>query len=118
MPYIQGFVIPVPTAKKEAFHEMAAKAAPIFLEYGASRIVECWGDDVRDGKVTDFKLAVKATADETVVFSWIVWPDKATYEAAVAKMQADERMQPEGDMPFDGKRMIFGGFVPIFDTDG
>jgi uncharacterized protein YbaA (DUF1428 family) len=118
MPYIQGFVIPVPTARKEAFREMAAKVAPIFLEFGATRIVECWGDDVPDGKVTDFKMAVKATADETVVFSWIVWPDKATCDAAAARMQSDERMRPDGEVPFDGKRMIFGGFVPILDTDG
>jgi uncharacterized protein YbaA (DUF1428 family) len=117
MPYIQGFVIPVPTAKKEAYRAMAEKVAPMFKEYGAERIVECWGDNVPDGKITDFKRAVQATADESVVFSWIVWPDRATCDAAEAKMKADERMKPDGEMPLDGKRMIYGGFVPIFDTD-
>jgi uncharacterized protein YbaA (DUF1428 family) len=117
MPYIQGFVIPVPAAKKEVYRAMAEKAAPMFKEYGAERIVECWGDNVPDGKITDFKRAVQATADESVVFSWIVWPDRATCDAAEAKMKADERMKSDGDVPFDGKRMIYGGFVPIFDTD-
>ncbi len=117
MSYIQGFVIPVPDAKKEAYREMAAKAAPIFKEYGAERIVECWGDAVPDGKVTDFRKAVQAESGETVVFSWIVWPDKATHDAAGPKMMADPRMVPDGPMPFDGKRLIYGGFVPIFDTD-
>ena len=97
---------------------MAAKTAPVFLEAGATRIVECWGEDVPDGKVTDFRMSVQAAADETVVFSWIVWPDKVTCDAAAANMQSDKRMQPDGEMPFDGKRMIFGGFIPIFDTDG
>lgn len=117
MSYIQGFVIPVPTAMKEEYRRMAAKAAPVFLEHGAQRIVETWGDDIPDGKVTDFKGAVKANADENVVFSWIVWPDKETCKAAQDNMMNDERMQPDGPMPFDGQRLIYGGFVPIFDTD-
>jgi uncharacterized protein YbaA (DUF1428 family) len=115
MSYIQGFVIPVPTAKKDAYRAMAAQTAPIFMEYGALQIVETWGDDIRDGKVTDFKMAVKATQDETVVFSWIIWPDKATCQAAGEKMMTDERMKL-AEMPFDGQRMIYGGFVPLFDT--
>ena len=118
MSYIQGFVIPVPSDQKEAYREMAAKAAPIFREYGAERIVECWGDEVPDGKVTDFRRAVKAEDGEQVVFSWIVWPDKATQDAAHSKIMADPRMTPPEPMPFDGKRMIFGGFEPILDTDG
>jgi uncharacterized protein YbaA (DUF1428 family) len=118
MSYIDGFVIPVPTAKKQAYRDMAAKAAPIFQEYGATRIVECWGDDVPDGKVTDFKGAVKAEPSETVVFSWIVWPSKEVRDAANKKMQDDPRMKMPDDMPFDGKRMIFGGFEPLFDSDG
>lgn len=117
MPYVQGFVIPVPVAMKEDYRRLAAKAAPVFLENGALRIVETWGDDIPDGKVTDFKGAVKASPDENVVFSWIVWPDKETCQASHDKMMSDERMQPDGPLPFDGKRMIFGGFVPIFDSD-
>ncbi|WP_019832002.1 DUF1428 domain-containing protein [Sphingomonas sp. PR090111-T3T-6A] len=117
MSYIQGFVIPVPAENKEAYREMCAKVWPLFRDYGAERIVECWGDAVPDGKVTDFRKAVQAQEGEEVVFSWIVWPDKATQEAAHPKMIADPRMEPKGPIPFDGKRMIFGGFEPIFDTD-
>ena len=117
MSYIDGFVIPVPTAKKQAYRDMAAKAAPLFQEYGATRMVECWGDDVPDGKVTACKGAVKAEPDETIVFSWIVWPSKEVRDAANKKMMDDPRMKMPDDMPFDPKRMIFGGFVPLFDTD-
>ncbi len=117
MSYIQGFVVPVKTRNKEAYRAMAAKAAPIFLEYGATRMVEAWGEDVPDGKVTDFKRAVNAAADETVVFAWIVWPDRATRDAAAQKMPTDERMKPDGEVPFDMQRMIFAGFAPIFDTE-
>lgn len=118
MPYIDGFVIPVPKANKQAFTKHAAMADPIFLELGATRVLECWGDDVPDGKVTDFRGAVKANADEDVVFSWIEWPDKATRDAAMAKLMADgfsdPRMDPvKNPMPFDGKRLIFGGFMPV-----
>lgn len=118
MSYIDGFVIPVPTGKKEAYRDVAAKAAPLFLEYGATRIVECWGDDVPDGKVTDFKRAVNAEAGENVVFSWIVWPSKEVRDAGSLKMRDDPRMKMMGDMPFDGKRMIFGGFALLFDSGG
>ena len=97
----------------------------MFIELGAARVVECWGDDVQDGKVTDFLKTVRAEADETVVFSWIEWPDKETRDAAFAKMtewmknpeKADPRMDPKTNpMPFDGKRMIFGGFEPIVEV--
>jgi uncharacterized protein YbaA (DUF1428 family) len=115
MSYISGFVVAVPTANKEAYAKMAADAAEVFKEYGAIEMVEAWGEDVRDGKVTDFKRAVQAKDDETVVFAWIVWPDKATSDECERKMPEDERMKPTGDMPFDGKRMIFGGFTPIFE---
>lgn len=115
MSYIQGFLIPVPTGNKEAYLALARRIWILFQEYGAIRTVEAWGDDIRDGTLTDFRKAVQATPDETVVLSWIVWPDKATYEAAERKMQTDERMQPLA-MPFDGRRMIFGGFEPIFDS--
>lgn len=118
MPYIDGFVIAVPTANKEKFVRHANEADHVFMELGATRILECWGDQVPDGKLTDFRRAVQATEDETVVFSWIEWPDKATRDAAFVKMQelmkTDPRMNPEKNpMPFDGKRMIFGGFSPV-----
>ncbi len=116
MSYIDGFVIPVPTGNKDAFVKAAAKIAPMFKEYGATRVVECWGDDVPDGKVTDFKGAVKAQAGETIVFSWILWPSKAVRDDAMKKITQDPRMQPPADMPFDGKRMIFGGFEVVLDT--
>src|SRR5918912_3734797 len=93
MTYVDGFVIPVPAGKKEAYREMAAKAAPIFREYGATRVVECWGDDVPDGKVTDFKRAVKAEAGEVVVFSWIVWPSKAVRDEGSKKVMEDPRIR-------------------------
>jgi uncharacterized protein YbaA (DUF1428 family) len=114
--YVDGFVIPVPAGNKEAFRAMAAKAAPVFTENGATRVVECWGDDVPDGKVTDFKGAVKATDGEAVVFSWIEWPNKATRDAGMKKVMEDPRMRPDQNaMPFDGQRMIFGGFASILD---
>ncbi len=117
MSYIDGFVIPVPNGNKDAYREMAAKVAPIFAEFGATRMVECWGDDVPDGKVTDFKRAVQAEAGETVVFSWIVWPSRAARDEGNKKIMVDPRMKPGPDgMPFDGKRMIFGGFELMLDT--
>ena len=116
MNYIDGFSIPVPASKKKDFVAQAAKMAPIFKEFGAKRVVECWGDDVPDGKVTDFKGAVKAKDDEIVVFSWIEYPSKEVRDAANKRMMEDPRMKEMGDdMPFDGKRMIFGGFAPVLD---
>jgi uncharacterized protein YbaA (DUF1428 family) len=116
MSYVDGFVIPVPAANKDAYRELAATAAPVFKEYGATRVVECWGDDVRDGKVTDFKGAVKTEGDEVVVFSWIEWPSKAVRDEASPKVMADPRMQPGDGMPFDGKRLIVGGFETLLDV--
>lgn len=118
MSYIDGFVIAVPTANRQKFIEHAKLGDSVFLDLGATRILECWGDDVPDGKLTDFRKAVQAKDDETVVFSWIEWPDKETRDAAMKKMMsgdfADERMDPaKNPMPFDGKRLIYGGFVPV-----
>lgn len=114
MNYVDGFVLAVPAENKDAYLELAGKAAPIFREYGALRVVECWGDDVPDGEVTDFRRSVQAREDEVVLFSWIEWPSKEVRDAGIEKMKSDARMKPEG-MPFDGKRMIFGGFAPILD---
>lgn len=115
MSYIDGFVVPVPEKNKEAYRKVAAEAAPIFKEYGATRIVECWGDDVPKGKVTDFHAAVEAKADESVVFSWIVWPSKAVRDEANKKIMNDPRMKMT-NMPFDGQRLIYGGFEILLDT--
>ncbi|WP_164011419.1 DUF1428 domain-containing protein [Pyxidicoccus trucidator] len=118
MSYIDGFVIAVPTANKEKFIAHARKNDPVFIEYGALRVLECWGDDVPSGKLTDFRRAVQAKDDETVVFSWIEWPDKATRDAGMEKMMKDPRMSPEQNpMPFDGARMIYGGFAPVVVLD-
>ena len=114
--YTDGYVVPVPDAKKDAYREMAQKAAAKFKDYGAVRVVEAWGDDVPEGKVTDYKRAVKATEGENIVYSYVEWPDKATRDAGWEMMMKDPDMQPSGDMPFDGKRMFFGGFQPIVDT--
>lgn len=116
MSYVDGFVIAVPAANRQAYREMATKAATVFKEYGARRVVEAWGEDVPDGKVTDFKGAVKAKEDEVVVFSWIEWPSKESRDEIWKKIMEDPRMQPDKDnMPFDGQRMIYGGFAPILD---
>lgn len=121
--YIDGFVIPVPAENRQAFIDHAATADAMFIEMGALRVVECWGDDVPDGKQTDFRRAVDAQSEETVIFSWVEWPDKATRDAAFAKMMSEDFNDPRMDqaknpMPFDGKRMIFGGFVPVVDVVG
>ena len=113
MTYIDGFVIAVETARKQEFLDHAKAIDSLFLEFGALRVVECWGEDVPVGKLTDFRRAVQATEDESVVFSWIEWPDKATRDAGSVRMETDERMA--GPIPFDGKRMIFGGFAQVFE---
>jgi uncharacterized protein YbaA (DUF1428 family) len=117
MSYIDGFIAAVPRANKDAYRRHAAGAVAMFKEFGATRQVETWGDDVPDGKVTDFKGAVKARPDEVVVFSWLEYPDKATRDKANKQIMNDPKMKELGaQMPFDGKRMIFGGFQPINDS--
>jgi uncharacterized protein YbaA (DUF1428 family) len=118
MTYVDGYVLAVPTANKAEFVEMAKSIDGFFMQHGALRVVECWGEDVPHGKLTDFHMAVQAKDDETVVFSWIEWPDKATRDEAMASMldmmKADERFDPEKNPPcFDGKRMILGAFTPV-----
>lgn len=116
MSYIDGFVIPVPTARRKEFIAQSHAFDTIIRQCGALRIVECWGDDVPPGKQTDFYRAVQATPDETVVFSWVEWPDKATRDAGFARAEQQMRSDPDlkdKPMVFDGKRLIFGGFVPV-----
>lgn len=117
MTYIDGFVIPVPAGNREAYRRMAARAAPIFREHGALRVVECWGSDIPEGKVTDFRRAVAAEPGENVVFAWIVWPSKAVRDIAGPKVMADPRLQHEGEAVFDGARLVYGGFEVLLDTD-
>lgn len=116
MSYIDGFLAAVPTANKDKFIAHARTGDSVFIEFGALRVVECWADDVPHGKQTDFFRAVQAKDDETVVFSWIEWPDKATRDVGMQKMMEDPRMDPATNpMPFDGKRLIYGGFTPIME---
>jgi uncharacterized protein YbaA (DUF1428 family) len=117
MTYVDGFVCAVPLASKDIYRRHAAEAAPLFKEFGATRIVECWGDDVPEGKITDFRRAVQAGDGEVVVFAWIEYPSKEIRDAANQKIMSDPRMKAMGEqMPFDGKRMIYGGFMPILDV--
>jgi uncharacterized protein YbaA (DUF1428 family) len=120
MSYVQGFVVAVPSANKNSYLKLAADSAPLFREFGATRVVEAWGDDVPDGKVTDFKGAVKAEPGEAVVFSWHEYPSQEVAGAAYGRMMSDPRMKTlmEAGMPFDGKRMIFGGFAPLHEAGG
>lgn len=118
MSYIDGFIVAVPTANKEKFIDHAKHGDTVFTDFGATRVVECWADDVPEGKVTDFHKAVQAKADESVVFSWIEWPDKETRDAAMQKMMSDDFCDDRLDekknpAPFDGARLIYGGFKPI-----
>ena len=114
--YVDGFVVPVPEGKREAYRDLAAKMAKAFRQHGATRVVEAFSDDVPKGEVTDFYRAVKAEDGEGVVFSFIEWPDKARRDEAWKAIMADESLRPQGEMPFDGKRMFWGGFDKILDT--
>ncbi|RUO31992.1 DUF1428 domain-containing protein [Aliidiomarina sedimenti] len=116
MDYVDGFVAAVPNENKEKFIQHARDAAKIFKEHGATRVVECWGDDVPDGTVTSFPMAVKCEKGETVVFSWIIWPSKEARKAGMEKSMNDPRLSKENNpMPFDGKRVIFGGFQIVLE---
>jgi len=113
--YVQGFVIPVPEGNKAAYIEVARFMADIMAENGATEIMEAWEEDVTDGKTTDFRTAVKAEPGEKIVFSWVIWPDRQTADAAHEKMRHDERMQDDSWVPpFSGARMIYAGFTPVF----
>ena len=116
MAYIDGFVIPVPTRKREAYIQFAQRAAPVFLENGALRVVETWGEDIKPGKLNDFRTAVIAEEAEAVVFSWIEWPSKAVRDAGTQRAMNDPRMQIEGEFPFAAARLVYGGFSPFLDT--
>jgi uncharacterized protein YbaA (DUF1428 family) len=116
MAYVDGFVAAVPTANREKFRKHAKDAAVVFKEHGALKLVECWGDDVPDGEVTSFPMAVKRKDDETVVFSWITWPSRKARDEGMKKVMEDPRLKPDTNpMPFDGKRLIYGGFEIIVD---
>ena len=114
--FVDGWVVPVPTDKRDAYRQHAARNAQYFLEYGALRLVEAIAEDVKHGQVTDFYRAVQAEPDETVVFAFIEWPDKATRDTAWGKIMNDERMMPEGEPPFNPKRMFWGGFEKMTDS--
>jgi uncharacterized protein YbaA (DUF1428 family) len=117
MTYIDGFVAAVPTANRDAYRKHAEMAAPVFKEHGALKMVECCGDDVPDGKLTSFPTAVQKKEDETVVFSWIVWPSRQARDEGMKKVMADPRIQSNvNPMPFDGKRLIFGGFEVLVEA--
>lgn len=117
MNYVDGFVAAVPTANRKAYTKHAEAAAAVFREHGALKVVECWGDDVPEGKVTSFPMAVKRKDDETVVFSWITWPSRTLRDEAWKKVMDDPRLKPETNpMPFDGKRLIYGGFETIVEA--
>lgn len=116
MPYVDGFLTPVPAENREAYIKLAEKSAAIFKRNGALSAVECWGDDVPEGEVTSFPMAVKLQPGETVVFSWIIWPSRAARDEGMGRsMQDFEKEFADETMPFDGKRMMFGGFETIVD---
>jgi uncharacterized protein YbaA (DUF1428 family) len=118
MSYVDGFVLAVPTVNKSVYKQYAEAAAIVFKDYGALQLIECWGDDVPQGEVTSFPMAVQCQDDETVCFSWIIWPSREIRDQGMEKVMADPRMQRGtnqslAEMPFDGKRMIYGGFEMI-----
>ena len=116
MTYVEGFIVAVPKANREAYREHAASFVPLLEEFGGRRMMECWASDVPDGKVTDFRKAVQATEDEDAVFSWFEHASREARDAFNARLMADPRMEAMGaSMPFDGKRMVMGGFASMLD---
>ena len=116
MRYIDGFVVPVPTANRDKYIEHARMAGQVFKDHGAIKTVECWGDDVPTGDVTSFPKAVQCKDDETVVFGWVVWPSRQARDEGMKKAMDDQRLHPDvNPMPFDGMRLIFGGFEVMVD---
>lgn len=114
MQYVDGYVIAVPNEKREAYRSLAETAAVVFKDHGALSVVECWGDDVPEGKLTSFSMAVQRKPDESIVFSWITWPSKEVRNSGMESAMQDPRMKHDpNQMPFDGKRMIFGGFTVL-----
>lgn len=116
MSYVDGFVAAVPTENRERYIKHARAALPVFKEHGVLRMVECWGDDVPDGKVTSFPMAVQCQPEETVIFSWLEWPSREVRDEMMPRIMADPRLQSDvNPMPFDGKRLIYAGFEVIID---
>jgi uncharacterized protein YbaA (DUF1428 family) len=114
MPFVDGFIAAVPTANRAAYTAFTERAWPLFRDLGVLAVWECWGEDVPEGELTSLPMAVRAGPDETVVFSWTVWPDRATRDAGWTTMMSDPEFGAAmSEMPFDGKRMIFGGFAPL-----
>ena len=116
MSYVDGFVAAVPTANRQAYIEHARAAAGVFKEHGALQLVECWGDDVPEGELTSFPMAVQCRPEETVIFAWVLWPSREVRDRAMPRIMEDPRLSPEvNPMPFDGKRLIYGGFETVVD---
>ncbi|TVQ89515.1 MAG: DUF1428 domain-containing protein [Deltaproteobacteria bacterium] len=117
MKYFTGFVLPVPADRRQAYLEHARTASTVFREHGVLFAVECWGDEVPPGELTDFYRAVDARSGEAIVFGWMSWASEQACARGMAAAMADPRLAAESNpMPFDGKRMIYGGFVPIVNT--
>ena len=117
MSYVQGFLLAVPAANKDAYRKMSEDAWPIFRKHGCLSTQENWGEDTKDGEVTSFPMAVKLEPGEVVVFSWMEWPDKATHDTAWEAIMSDPEMAAMTEMPFDGMRMMWGGFTPLFTAE-
>ena len=118
MTYIDGFLAPVPTSARDSYSAWLKEQHAVFREYGATAIVDAWEDDVPEGEVTSMHKAVAAKEGEAVAFGWIIWPDKATRNAGWERMMQDPRMSPDANpMPFDGARLVYGGFTPVLVTD-
>ena len=116
MAYVDGFVVAVPRERRGEYRAFAEQSAAVFRDHGAIRVVECWADDVPEGTVTSFPFAVKTKPDEDVVFSWVEWPSREARDSGNRNVMADRRMRASGELPFDGMRLIFGGFEVLVDV--